>query len=330
MSITKQETGRYFLNIRPEGVRGRRVRKLFKTKHAALNYQKEILSNGFEKKQCIDDRTFNDLVELWYNSHGVSLKTSVDTRNRLLAMSLYFPKKSACNLQVNDFVNYRTMRLDQGIKPSTLNRELATLNSLFNELYRMGHVEYSNPFALLRRLKQKKTELSYLTYEQFLKLFTHVSTSLNPSLHYVVKICISTGARWSEAESIMLRNIKNGGLEFLDTKNGSNRFVPITKDFELELVSYLKHNEKFDSCYAAFRSALKRSGIKTPEGQCAHILRHTYASHFIMNGGNILALQKILGHSSLQVTTRYSHLAPDFLNQAIQFNLFEFNNHKPG
>jgi integrase len=60
--------------------------------------------------------------------------------------------------------------------------------------------------------------------------------------------------------------------------------------------------QKFDSCYSAFRSALKRSGIKTASGQSAHILRHTFASHFIMNKGNILTLQKILGHSSLLVT----------------------------
>jgi site-specific recombinase XerD len=39
-----------------------------------------------------------------------------------------------------------------------------------------------------------------------------------------------------------------------------------------------------------------------------------------MNGGNIVALQRILGHSSLNVTMRYSHLSPDYLNQAIKLN----------
>jgi site-specific recombinase XerD len=76
----------------------------------------------------------------------------------------------------------------------------------------------------------------------------------------------------------------------------------------------------FKPCYAAYRSAFKRSGLKVPVGQLAHILRHTFASHFVMNGGNIVALQRILGHSSLNVTMRYSHLSPDYLNQAIIFN----------
>jgi integrase len=44
-----------------------------------------------------------------------------------------------------------------------------------------------------------------------------------------------------------------------------------------------------------------------------HLLRHTFASHYVMAGGNILALQKILGHSTIQMTMIYAHLSPDFL-----------------
>ena len=49
-------------------------------------------------------------------------------------------------------------------------------------------------------------------------------------------------------------------------------------------------------------------------------MRHTFASHFIINGGNILALQKILGHSSLTMTMRYAHLSPEHLLEARQLN----------
>jgi hypothetical protein len=44
-----------------------------------------------------------------------------------------------------------------------------------------------------------------------------------------------------------------------------------------------------------------------------HALRHTFASHYAMAGGNLLALQKILGHSKFEMTQIYSHLAPDFM-----------------
>jgi site-specific recombinase XerD len=44
-----------------------------------------------------------------------------------------------------------------------------------------------------------------------------------------------------------------------------------------------------------------------------HMLRHTFASHFMMAGGNILTLQQLLGHATLDMTMRYAHLAPDHL-----------------
>ena len=65
-------------------------------------------------------------------------------------------------------------------------------------------------------------------------------------------------------------------------------------------------------------SGLARTTIDLPRGQASHGLRHTFASHFIQNGGNILTLQKILGHSSLAMTMRYAHLAPDHLVDAVR------------
>lgn len=44
-----------------------------------------------------------------------------------------------------------------------------------------------------------------------------------------------------------------------------------------------------------------------------HALRHTFASHYIMGGGNILALQKILGHADIKHTLIYAHLASEYL-----------------
>jgi len=50
---------------------------------------------------------------------------------------------------------------------------------------------------------------------------------------------------------------------------------------------------------------------------------HTFASHFMMFGGNILTLQKLLGHSSVAVTMKYAHLAPDFMRDEIGRLCFE-------
>ena len=76
----------------------------------------------------------------------------------------------------------------------------------------------------------------------------------------------------------------------------------------------------FKSSSAAFRSAIGRCGIQLPDGQLTHVLRHTFASHFMMNGGNILTLQRILGHSNLTMTMKYAHLAPEHLQEAVKLN----------
>ena len=56
-----------------------------------------------------------------------------------------------------------------------------------------------------------------------------------------------------------------------------------------------------------------------------HDLRHTFASHFMMDGGNVYDLQKILGHTSLEMTQRYAHLSPEHLVRAS--NVVSFGSH---
>lgn len=85
-----------------------------------------------------------------------------------------------------------------------------------------------------------------------------------------------------------------------------------------KLYEEITENLPFQSCYSAFREAIDRAGIKLPKGQLTHVCRDTFASHFIMNGGHILTLQKVLGHSDLKLTMRYAHLAPDYLNEVTE------------
>jgi site-specific recombinase XerD len=65
---------------------------------------------------------------------------------------------------------------------------------------------------------------------------------------------------------------------------------------------------------------LKEVKPDLPNGQAVHVLRHTFAAHFMMNGGNILTLQKIMGHVSIRQIMVYAHFANDYLLEAIKFN----------
>lgn len=105
------------------------------------------------------------------------------------------------------------------------------------------------------------------------------------------------------------------------TKNRQSRSVPIPAELEQLMfkVGMPGTGRLFMSCRAAFRCAYERCGFQTP-GQLTHILRHTFASHYMMGGGDILTLQRILGHSSITMTMRYAHLSPEHLESAIRLS----------
>ncbi|MCV4797152.1 tyrosine-type recombinase/integrase, partial [Escherichia coli] len=65
--------------------------------------------------------------------------------------------------------------------------------------------------------------------------------------------------------------------------------------------------------YLKFREILQEVKPDLPKGQATHVMRHTFATHFMMNGGNIVTLQRILGHATIQQTMTYAHFSPDFL-----------------
>jgi len=118
--------------------------------------------------------------------------------------------------------------------------------------------------------------------------------------------------------------MRGGKIQYARTKSGKTRAVPIATDLEEQIKSHHKeHGQEdriFGSAWSAFCEGIERASIALPEGQMTHVLRHTFASHFMMNGGNILALQKVLGHASLTMTMRYAHLAPDHLQEAVSLN----------
>jgi len=213
------------------------------------------------------------------------------------------------------FAEYRAKRLGEGTTASNLNREHAYLRAVFNELGRLGHWKGENPLSKVRQFKVQDRELSYLTIEQIGKLLK----ALEGDAHLIAKICLSTGARWSEAEELKVSQVRDGQMHFSGTKSGKNRSVPITEGLEKELKAAIKQSKTgrvFKYAYSAFQKGVGEAGLQLPRGQMTHVLRHTFASHFMMNGGNILVLQKLLGHSSLTMTMRYAHLAPDHLQEA--------------
>ena len=88
-------------------------------------------------------------------------------------------------------------------------------------------------------------------------------------------------------------------------------------ELEQQIHRHFKQHGQFSSCLNSFDKALGESRLPVPAGQSSHLLWHTFASRFVMNGGNILTQQKILGHTTPAMALRYTHLAPDHLQDAI-------------
>lgn len=326
--IKKEAAGKWLVDVQPDGRGGKRFRKSFKTQAEAKAYEAwlttQVNQDSKWQPQKRDLRKLSELIELWFSHHGSGLRAGANTHSRLKLACEAMGNPVADRFTVEMFAAYRTKRLGEGITQNSVNREHAYLRAMLNELRRLGHWKKPNPLADLRQFKIQEKELSFLTLVQIDQLLESLKQSRNHHAIKITKICLSTGARWSEAEDLQVSQVRNSMIQFAGTKSGKVRSVPISNELETELLVH--HDQKatgnrfFAYAASAFREATERMGLTLPAGQMTHVLRHTFASHFMMRGGNILALQKILGHANLVMTMRYAHLSPEHLQEAVQLN----------
>ena len=173
MSIRKQPSGSYLVELYPQGRAGKRVRKTFKTQAEAKRFEQYSLNEADQKPWLPakeDKRRLNELIEMWFNLHGQALSDSKKRKNKLFAMSNLMENPIAKNITANDFSKYRQLRLNT-VSIKTVNNDQTYLNALFNELRRLGEWEYGNPIADLRALKYKQPEMGFLNPEQITLVF---------------------------------------------------------------------------------------------------------------------------------------------------------------
>ena len=321
MSIKKLADGKFNVDVRPAGSDGKRYRRKFETRGEAVLYERHILQHYHDKDwldKPVERKNLNDLLDLWWLYYGKGHPYGEMYRTRMKAVLKDFNSMNVTRsdqLTRKSIINYRLMMLNQGIKQSTVNRNCAMMSGMFTRLIDAEEYSSNNPFREVKRLKTQQSEMAYLTQEEIAVLLENVA---GDNLKAVM-LCLATGGRWGEVSKLKAEHIIGGKVIFMKTKNGKRRAIPITPELE-RAVKVRASGPLMRPSYWVIRDALKLAKPDLPEGQCVHVLRHTFATHFMINGGNIITLQRILGHSNIQQTMTYAHFAPDYLQDAMKFN----------
>lgn len=322
MSVKSLESGGWMVDVRPRGRNGKRIRKKFLTKNEAQQFERWVVATQNSKEwrdKPADKRQFSDLIDLWWMHHGQALKDGEKTLTKLRAMDRDMGYPRAYEITPAFFSEYRSQRLQSGIAPKTVNLDFTRLSGVFTTLISLGLYHAEHPLTGFPKLKINHSEMGYLTHAEIIALLA----GLKGDNRLAVKLCLATGGRWKEVTQLKAEHAVNNRVTFVDTKNGKNRTVPVSAQLFKEITQSRRPVLFPDASYVTVRERIKEIGASLPKGQAVHVLRHTFASHFMMNGGNILALQKILGHSTILQTMTYAHFAPDYLLDAVRFNPLE-------
>lgn len=257
-----------------------------------MHVERRLMGDGsrgeFEKAPKLDERRLSKLIDLWYALHGQTLKTGEQRLSLLLAMAERMGGPKAHKFTANHFAVYRAERAegkhsrakpgrgrskaDTNAKPTSanmLNHELAYLRAVFNELERLGEWKGKNPLSKIRKLKFDEAEMAYLSAEQIQELLAGLGDE-TAHVRLIAEVCLATGARWGEAESLQPRQVRHRLIHYSKTKSSKNRSVPITNALEKRLAKALP----FKPSYSKFGEAVDAIGLELPDGQLTHVLRH--------------------------------------------------------
>ena len=204
---------------------------------------------------------------------------------------------------------------------STANRYLAALSSAFSMAVKEWGWLKENPVSNITRFKEGKARERFLTKEEIEKLLNVCKQSKSPHLYAATLFALSSGARRGEILGLKWQNVdfERCTATFKDTKNGEQRTVPLG-DSLVECLLKEREKRKILSEYVfpsgdgsqpadirgAWENAIKEAGLSSI---CFHALRHTVASHLTMGGASTLEVGAILGHKTLAMVKRYSHLS---------------------
>jgi len=211
--------------------------------------------------------------------------------------------------------------------PSTVNHYRSLLSLTYRLAIRNGKAS-SNPARATRHRREDNSRVRYLTPEEETKLRAVLETDW-PSHIQELDLALHTGLRLSEMYGLNWQDVDIARrlLQVRRGKNGEARYARLNSVAFKALGDLLKRSdgtgpvvrnlagEPLASPRYWFEKAIRKAGLADFHW---HDLRHTFASRLTMAGVGLRAVQDALGHKSVAMTVRYSHLAPDFLFDVVE------------
>lgn len=203
---------------------------------------------------------------------------------------------------------------------ATVNRYMASLSIALTIASREWEWLEENPMFKVTKKSETSGRVRFLSDKERIALLDACSHASNPLINLLVIIALSTGARFSEILYLKWENVDftRRMFYFMDTKNKEHRAVPISRQ-AYELLKAHSKVRKINSSYVFARldgkkpadlrwqweDVIKKANLKDFR---FHDLRHTAASYLAMNGATLVEISDILGHKTMQMVKRYSHL----------------------
>jgi integrase/recombinase XerC len=220
---------------------------------------------------------------------------------------------------------------------TSINRKIACLKSFFGFLYRQNYIT-SNPAGSLFSLKMKKKIPQTINYDNIKQalVLPEESSAIGIRDQAILELFYGTGIRLGELSNLKLNDIDFvNGLIKVSGKGNKQRLVPLGEFATRSLKKYMEVREqslqktiakdvptiflnrygKPLSSRGIQRRVKKYLGQVSSDGTSPHVLRHSFATHLLDEGADLMAVKELLGHSDLATTQIYTHVSTERLKE---------------
>ncbi len=314
---------------------GRRIREAVGSKDDArevLTERKRALKEMRhpEVTKKIDPKPFAKIVEEFLSLHAKrkNYRTFVHNTKVLKEHFSGLYLQQITPYEIERFKSKRLLEVDG----ATCNRQLACLSFIFTQAKKWGYFKGDNPARMVDKEPEPLPPERYLTEAEARSLISKAADHIKP----IILCGLHTGGRHNELVGLRWRavDLDTGTLTFEaeTTKGKKRRTVPISPELA-EMFRGLRKVRAIDGdareyvfnwggkrigrINKAFNTA--RQGAGLGPDVIVHTLRHTFASWYMMNGGDVFRLQRLMGHSDIRLTMRYAHLSPVYQQEAVEF-----------